>query len=168
MATSKAPLAGLAEEHRLLLRDLKHVEEMAGLGGDLGDRQAFERAARPEARGRDGRPRGDGPPVGAGRGLARPAGAPDRTLRRRGTGRLRPAVLARAPHLDRKVRALLAEHGDLARALEAVIRKEEAARSADAGLRQALATWLGRMRRHESEENQLVEDAFNCEPCAGD
>jgi len=79
-----------------------------------------------------------------------------------------PAVLARAPHLDRKVRALLAEHGDLARALEAVIRKEEAARSADAGLRQALATWLGRMRRHESEENQLVEDAFNCEPCAGD
>jgi len=77
-------------------------------------------------------------------------------------------VLARAPHPDCRVRGLLGEHAELARSLEVLARRAEAARSADEALRHALGAWLGRLRRHQSQENQVIEDVFDLECSAED
>jgi hypothetical protein len=69
------------------------------------------------------------------------------------------AILSRRPYLDATIRALIAEHAELLRALDA-LREAGTAPAADAGLCDEVARWLGRVRRHERREDRLVEDAF--------
>jgi len=143
MTTSRPSLTTQAEEHRLLLGDLRDVEEMAGPGGTALPAALAERL----------------------RGLRARLAEHFRGEEQDGYAQV---VLARAPHLDRKVRALLEEHAELARSLETLVRRAETAGSVDEALRQALEEWLGRFRRHEAQENLLLEDAFDFDCCAED
>jgi hemerythrin len=78
------------------------------------------------------------------------------------------AVLARAPHLERKVEHLRDEHSELRRSLAVLTREAEAARDSPESFRQRLREWVVHVRDHERRENLLVEDAFNCELAAED
>jgi hypothetical protein len=71
------------------------------------------------------------------------------------------AVLERQPHKERVVQQLLAEHARLAEALDALLAEVASAESLDDGLRGRVGAWAEHLRRHEAEENVLVEDAFN-------
>jgi hemerythrin len=71
------------------------------------------------------------------------------------------AVLQRRPQDERVVRRLLAEHQPLMEGLNALLRDAEAARQIEDGFRSRVGAWAEWLRRHEAEENVLVEDAFN-------
>jgi hypothetical protein len=75
------------------------------------------------------------------------------------------AVLKRAPHLERAVRHLGEEHGELLRALDEL---RAAARSGAAGVAARVEEWLQKVRKHERSENVLVQDAFNVDLAAED
>jgi hypothetical protein len=68
-------------------------------------------------------------------------------------------ILKRKPHLEHAVRALLQEHRQLARTLDELLIGSR--RELDGALGPDVRRWVGEMRRHESRENELVEDAFN-------
>jgi len=71
------------------------------------------------------------------------------------------AVLQRRPQSERVVRRLLAEHGPLMQGLDALLREAGTAKQIDDGFRARVGAWAELLRRHETEENVLVEDAFN-------
>jgi hypothetical protein len=73
------------------------------------------------------------------------------------------AVLARAPHLARKVEQLGAEHGTVARDLAALLHEARSSAALDDAFLAKVRAWLDRVRDHEARENILVEDAFNRE-----
>jgi hypothetical protein len=70
-------------------------------------------------------------------------------------------VLAAQPQQERVVRRLLAEHHRLAIALEELVREAAEAAAIDDGFRARVCAWAEDLRRHEADENVLVEDAFN-------
>jgi hypothetical protein len=70
-------------------------------------------------------------------------------------------VLQRRPQSERAVRQLLAEHGPLLEGLDALLKEASTAEQIDDGFRARVGTWAALLRRHEAEENVLVEDAFN-------
>ncbi len=70
-------------------------------------------------------------------------------------------VLERRPQSERVVRQLLAEHGPLLEGLDALVKEAGAAPQITADFRARVAAWADFLRRHEAEENVLVEDAFN-------
>jgi hypothetical protein len=69
-------------------------------------------------------------------------------------------VLVRQPQQERTVRRLLAEHHRLAIALEELVREAAEATVIDDGFRARVGAWAEDLRRHEADENVLVEDAF--------
>jgi hypothetical protein len=71
------------------------------------------------------------------------------------------AVLEHQPHKERAVQQLLAEHRQLAEALDALLGDAVAAQGGDDGFRGRVGAWVEWLRRHEAAENVLVEDAFN-------
>jgi hypothetical protein len=71
------------------------------------------------------------------------------------------AVLERRPQSARVVQRLLAEHRPLLEGLDALLREARAAGQIDDGFRARVGAWAELLRRHEAEENVLVEDAFN-------
>ena len=70
-------------------------------------------------------------------------------------------VLQRRPQSERAVRQLLAEHRPLLEGLDALLKEVGTAERIDDGFRARVRTWAELLRRHEAEENVLVEDAFN-------
>ena len=70
-------------------------------------------------------------------------------------------VLQRRPQSERAVRQLLAEHRPLLEGLDALLKEVGTAERIDDGFRARVAAWAELLRRHEAEENVLVEDAFN-------
>ena len=71
------------------------------------------------------------------------------------------AVLKQRPQDERAVQKLLAEHAPLMKELDALVRQAETAVRIDEGFRARISAWAEMLRRHEAEENVLVEDAFN-------
>jgi hypothetical protein len=65
------------------------------------------------------------------------------------------------PHLERVIGQLADEHRELAAALAALLEQARAVRELDGKARTAVREWIARVRRHESRENQLVQDGFN-------
>jgi hemerythrin-like domain-containing protein len=65
------------------------------------------------------------------------------------------------PHLERAILQLAAEHRELAQAVAALLEQARAVRDLDGKVRDAVREWIARVRRHETRENQLVQDAFN-------
>jgi hypothetical protein len=77
-------------------------------------------------------------------------------------------VLTQAPQQERVVRKLLDEHADLTKAVDELVEQARAEESLDEALREKVRAWIRRLRDHESQENALLEDAFNVECCAED
>jgi hypothetical protein len=75
-------------------------------------------------------------------------------------GYLAPVLLLQ-PQQERVVRRLLGEHRLLAEALDALVQEAAAATAIEDGFRQRVGAWAEELRRHEADENVLVEDAFN-------
>jgi hypothetical protein len=70
-------------------------------------------------------------------------------------------VLLLQPQQERVVRRLLDEHRRLAEALDALVREAATATAIDDRFRERVWAWAEELRRHEADENVVVEDAFN-------
>jgi hypothetical protein len=70
-------------------------------------------------------------------------------------------VLQRRPQSERVVRQLLAEHRPMLEELDVLLREAATAAKIDDGFRGRVMAWAELLRRHEADENILVEDAFN-------
>jgi hypothetical protein len=69
-------------------------------------------------------------------------------------------VLEEAPQFAHAAQELLDEHRHLEESLTALIREASRAQ-VDDGLWTRVAEWLAQVRRHESRENQIVQEAYN-------
>jgi hypothetical protein len=78
------------------------------------------------------------------------------------------AVKKREPRLERTIRQLADEHGQLREALDALIEEAKAATSLGDPLREEVRNWIKRVRHHEIRENDLVQDAFDLDISAED
>lgn len=67
------------------------------------------------------------------------------------------AVLARAPHKERRVRQLREEHDVLWQSLAGLVWNSAELPARAEEFRQALREWVGQVRDHEERENLLVE-----------
>jgi hypothetical protein len=78
------------------------------------------------------------------------------------------AVLQRRPQSERTVQQLLSQHRPMLALLDVFVREAEGAGKIDDDFRNRVAGWAELLRRHETEENVLVEDAFNQDSGAED
>lgn len=78
------------------------------------------------------------------------------------------SVRQREPRLQHAIESLENEHHQLLGTLASLREKVFAATTLDANLRDALQEWVHGLRRHESLENTLVQDAFNFDVSAED
>ena len=70
-------------------------------------------------------------------------------------------VRQRQPRLEGAVFRLAAEHVDLLRALDALIRTAAGDTRFDARFGNEITAWAESLERHEDRENRLIEDAFD-------
>jgi hypothetical protein len=77
-------------------------------------------------------------------------------------------LLKHKPHLARRVQDLLEDHRRLLHALDDLITSATQANELDDALGRQAREWVAQVRRHESRENLLVEDAFNLDIGAED
>jgi hypothetical protein len=70
------------------------------------------------------------------------------------------SVLQRRPYLETTVRRLADEHVEILRALDLLREQARQAEAVTCQMRDVIAQWLRRVRRHEQREDALVEDAF--------
>ena len=77
-------------------------------------------------------------------------------------------VREREPRLERAMHQLAEEHGELRKSLDGLIKEAGDATSLGDGLREAIRTWIERVRQHEARENDLVQDAFDLDIGAED
>ena len=78
------------------------------------------------------------------------------------------AVRKREPRLERTVRQLVQEHGQLAASLEALVRGAETATRLEDRLCKEVHAWVARVRGHERRENELVQNTFGLDIGAED
>jgi hypothetical protein len=78
------------------------------------------------------------------------------------------AVRKREPRLERTVRQLVQEHGQLAASLEALVRGAETATRLEDRLCKEVHAWVERVRGHERRENELVQNTFGLDIGAED
>jgi hemerythrin len=71
------------------------------------------------------------------------------------------AVLQRKPQSERAVQRLLGEHRPMIEVLDVLVREATMVDQISDDFRRRVAEWAELLRRHEAEENVLVEDAFN-------
>ena len=72
------------------------------------------------------------------------------------------------PRYDRVIDQLAEEHQKLAQTLNALIGKANVADGLDLPLREEVQQWIAALRRHETREDELVQDAFNLDISAED
>jgi hemerythrin-like domain-containing protein len=77
-------------------------------------------------------------------------------------------VLKEEPRFAPVVEKLLAEHGQLAQTLNAILQDVYRARSAKDVPRQRIRVWVGHVRHHESRENNLVQEVYYSTGATGD
>jgi hypothetical protein len=141
--TNASAAADLAEAHRELLGNLRQLEQAADALPDDEDGELMVRLEATRAR-------------------------LDDHFRFEEANGYMQAILDRVPQLERKVRQLRDEHGELRQSLTELTREAEGARVASKRFRKGLKEWVGRLRDHEKRENFLVEDVFNCDVSAED
>jgi hypothetical protein len=78
------------------------------------------------------------------------------------------AVKKREPRLERTIRQLAEEHGQLRASLDALIEEAKAAAILSDPLREEVRKWIQRVQNHEIRENDLVQDAFDLDISAED
>jgi hemerythrin-like domain-containing protein len=67
----------------------------------------------------------------------------------------------REPRLERAINGLATEHSHLRHGLDALIDESEKAANLGNTFRENVRKWIEQVRRHETRENDLVQDAFN-------
>jgi hypothetical protein len=139
----KSPAAALAEAHRALLKDLDDLERFAELSVPAEPAKVCGRL----------------------KALCAHLGKHFRFEEQSG---YMQTVLARAPHLERRVQRLRQEHDELWGSLATLITQAGELPAGGDEFRQALRAWVEQVRDHETRENVLVEDTFNTEVAAGD
>jgi hypothetical protein len=77
-------------------------------------------------------------------------------------------VLREEPRFSSEIQELLAEHGRLARDLDALIHEARAPGTSQEVLRDRIRAWVKVLRHHESRENQLVQEAYYSAGATGD
>jgi hypothetical protein len=77
-------------------------------------------------------------------------------------------VLVREPNWERAAAHLREEHVQLLRSLDTLLDVARRDGAAPDGLGERVLAWAREVRRHESEENRLYQDAFNIELSAED
>ena len=77
-------------------------------------------------------------------------------------------VLEEEPRFAAEVQELLAEHGQMARALDAIIEEVGGGPAVLDVSRQKIRAWVGKLRHHEARENDLVQEAYYSEGATGD
>jgi len=78
------------------------------------------------------------------------------------------AVQKREPRLERTIHQLADEHRQLAHSLELLLDHAGVSATLDEPLREEVREWIKRVRRHESHENDVIQDAFNLDIGAED
>jgi hypothetical protein len=139
----KSPAPGLAEAHRALLKDLADLERISEAAVPTEPAKVCARL----------------------KALSTHLGKHFRFEEESG---YMQAVLARAPHLERRVLRLRLEHDELWSTLATLITQVGQLPPGGDDFRQALRAWVEHVRDHETRENVLVEDAFNTEVAASD
>ncbi len=71
------------------------------------------------------------------------------------------ATLQREPNLARLIEHLHDEHHQIAAALDDLIEQTRTRQHPEEAFRAQVCSWIERLRRHETHENTLVQDAFN-------
>ncbi|HUE72269.1 MAG TPA: hemerythrin domain-containing protein [Pirellulaceae bacterium] len=77
-------------------------------------------------------------------------------------------IKKRGPKLERLVQHLREEHRELLEAIDTLLKVIQAAKRLDDGLREKVHQWIERVRRHESRENDLVQEAYTLDLGAAD
>jgi hemerythrin-like domain-containing protein len=77
-------------------------------------------------------------------------------------------VLKEEPRFARVIQELLAEHRQMAQALDVLIQEVNRAQSLQAIPRERVRAWIGQVRHHESRENNLVQEAYYSSGATGD
>jgi hemerythrin-like domain-containing protein len=77
-------------------------------------------------------------------------------------------VLKEEPRLSGRIQELLAEHSQMAQTLEAIIEEVSRGPTVQDASRQKVHAWLGKVRHHETRENDLVQEAYYSSGATGD
>ena len=77
-------------------------------------------------------------------------------------------VLKEEPRFGPVIQELLAEHGKMERILDALILEVGGTRSIQDAFREKVRTWVAQVRRHETRENNLVQEAYYSSGATGD
>jgi hemerythrin-like domain-containing protein len=77
-------------------------------------------------------------------------------------------VLKEEPRFAPAVEKLLAEHGQLAQTLNAILQDVYRARGVQDVPRERIRVWVGQVRHHESRENSLVQEVYYSSGATGD
>jgi hypothetical protein len=133
----------LREAHTDLLRDLLELERAAGAGSRVGLEDLGLRLGKVRALITD-------------------------HFRLEEEGGYMAPILKEEPRFGRLVEELLAEHGQMARALDALLEDVGRVRTRQEVLREAIRAWVGQVRQHESRENHLVQEAYHPSGATGD
>jgi hemerythrin-like domain-containing protein len=78
------------------------------------------------------------------------------------------AVLKREPRFSAEIQELLAEHGQMAQALDAIIEEVGREPTVQDVSRRKIHAWVGKVRHHETRENDLVQEAYYSAGATGD
>jgi iron-sulfur cluster repair protein YtfE (RIC family) len=144
METSPNTFAeALYEAHTDLLRDLQELEKAVGSGAGEGPTELGTRLERVRMH------------------------LTDHFLFEEDGGYMAP-VLREEPRFAPQIQELLAEHGQMAQALEALLQEVRTARTARDIPREHVRTWVGQVRHHETRENSLVQEAYYSSGATGD
>ncbi len=77
-------------------------------------------------------------------------------------------VLKEEPRFSAEIQELLAEHSQMAQALDAIIEEVGRGPTMQDVSRQQIHAWIGKVRHHETRENDLVQEAYYSEGATGD
>jgi hemerythrin-like domain-containing protein len=77
-------------------------------------------------------------------------------------------VLKEEPRFGPLVEELLAEHGQMAKALDALVQEVRQAQTVQDSHRERVRALLSQVRHHETRENQLVQEAYYSSGATGD
>jgi hemerythrin-like domain-containing protein len=78
------------------------------------------------------------------------------------------AVLKEEPRLTAEVQELFREHSQMAQTLDAIIEEVGREPTVQDVSRQKIRAWIGKVRHHETRENDLVQEAYYSSGATGD
>jgi hypothetical protein len=77
-------------------------------------------------------------------------------------------VLKEAPRFRAEIQELLAEHSQMAQALDAILQEVGREPAVADVSRQKIHVWVSKVRHHETRENDLVQEAYYSTGATGD